>query len=86
MTHHFKYHDERCGTSLGGRTEIIATELKKADAFLGKAVGEMSHSEQWALFFRYGPDREKRPLINEILSVEEGIYCFRHEDNIKRPV
>ena len=73
MTHHFKYYDERCGTSLGGRTEIIAIELKKADAFLGKAVGEMSHSEQWALFFRYGPDREKRPLINEILNVAEGI-------------
>jgi predicted transposase/invertase (TIGR01784 family) len=73
IVHHFMYYDKTRETNLGGRTEIITVELKKAAAIIGKAAGELSLPEQWAVFFRYGPDRERRPLINRIMAAEEGI-------------
>jgi predicted transposase/invertase (TIGR01784 family) len=58
---------------LNGLTEIITVELKKVDKVLEKGVPGMNLVEQWACFFRYGGDKGKRRLINEILAAEEGI-------------
>jgi predicted transposase/invertase (TIGR01784 family) len=73
LVHRFRYYDPGLHVSLGGRTELITLELKKAEALLGKAIGELDIVERWALFFRYAPDRERRELINAILAEEEGI-------------
>jgi predicted transposase/invertase (TIGR01784 family) len=79
MVHQFRYHDKRYGIDLGGRTEIITIELKKAAGLLGKQAGEMSPEDLWAFFFRYGPDMEQRAVINEIMAIEEGIAMAGEE-------
>jgi hypothetical protein len=79
LTHHFAYYDRESGLSLGGRTEIITVELKKASRLLEKQAREMSAEELWAFFFRYGPDAERRKQINEIMTMEEGIAMAGEE-------
>jgi predicted transposase/invertase (TIGR01784 family) len=73
FVHHFKYYDPQRGTSLGGQTEIITVELKKVQGILVKPVKKMSVQERWAVFFRYGSEKDRRPLINELMAEEEGI-------------
>jgi hypothetical protein len=73
LVHHFRYYDTTQELSLGGRTEIITVELRKAVKLLGREPREMSLGELWAFFFRYGPDPERREQINKILAAEEGI-------------
>jgi hypothetical protein len=79
LVHQFRYYDKRYGIDLGGRTEIITIELQKVAGLLGKKVGEMSPGELWAFFFRYGPDTERRHMINEIMAAEEGIAMAGEE-------
>jgi predicted transposase/invertase (TIGR01784 family) len=79
LTHRFRYYDEGHGLDLGGRTEIITVELKKAAGLPEKKAREMSPGELWAFFFRYAPDRERRRRINEIMTVEEGIAMAGEE-------
>ena len=73
LVHTFKYYDEINKVSLGGRSEIITVELKKAELVINKPVKEMSANEAWAAFFQYLTDGEKREKINEILEKESGI-------------
>ncbi|MDR1058889.1 MAG: Rpn family recombination-promoting nuclease/putative transposase [Treponema sp.] len=73
LIHHFRYYDRRHRIDLGGQTEIITVELEKAAGLLKKRAGALSPAESWACFFRYGPEVERRGLINEILAEEEGI-------------
>jgi hypothetical protein len=48
-------------------------ELSKAEGSLEKPAGEMTATEQWAVYFRYLTDRSKRAKINEVIANEEGI-------------
>jgi hypothetical protein len=73
LVHHFRYYDKTHELPLGGRTEIITIELKKAAGLLKKEPREMNLEELWAFFFRYGSDMERREQINKILAIEEGI-------------
>jgi predicted transposase/invertase (TIGR01784 family) len=79
LVHHFGYYDHENGVSLGGQTGIVTVELKKAARLLEKPVNEMSVPERWAIFFRYGAEREQRSLINELLAEEEGIAMAGEE-------
>ncbi|MCL2233122.1 MAG: PD-(D/E)XK nuclease family transposase [Treponema sp.] len=71
--HAFEYYDPKNNVSLGGRSRIITLELSKLDKVVEKPTGEMTASEQWAVYFRYLRDMDKRPKINEILEYQEGI-------------
>jgi len=71
--HAFEYYDQKNNVSLGGRSRIITLELSKLDKVVEKPTGEMTASEQWAVYFRYLRDMDKRPKINEILEYQEGI-------------
>jgi len=71
--HNFEYYDPEHQVSLNGRTRIISLELSKLERIVEKPVGEMSKSEQWAVFFEYLTHKEKRSRINEIVALEEGI-------------
>jgi predicted transposase/invertase (TIGR01784 family) len=73
LIHRFKYYDKKRQVHLGGRSEIITVELRKAAELLGKEPEEMNLAEAWALFFRYGADLEQRDLINGLMAEEEGI-------------
>jgi hypothetical protein len=79
LIHRFRYYDKAHELSLGGRTEIITIELRKAAGLLAKKAREMSSEELWAFFFRYGPDAERRGQINEIMAIEEGIAMAGEE-------
>ncbi|MDR1597002.1 MAG: PD-(D/E)XK nuclease family transposase [Treponema sp.] len=79
LIHRFRYYDKRHGLYLGGRTEIITIELRKAAGLEEKPVREMSPGELWAFFFRYGPDAVRRERINEIMGIEEGIAMAGEE-------
>ena len=71
--HSFEYYDPERLVPLNGRTRIISLELSKLERVVEKPVCEMSKSEQWAVFFEYLTDMEKRSRINEIVALEEGI-------------
>jgi predicted transposase/invertase (TIGR01784 family) len=71
--HVFEYYDSVHGVSLNGRSRIIALELSKLERVVEKEVNEMSVQEQWAVYFKYLTDREKRSKINEIIEQDEGI-------------
>jgi predicted transposase/invertase (TIGR01784 family) len=71
--HTFEYYDREHGVSLNGRSRIITLELSKLDRVVEKPIQAMTISEQWAVFFRYLPDKSKRKKINEIVANEEGI-------------
>ena len=71
--HVFEYYDPKNNVPLGGRSRIITLELSKLGKILEKPVGEMTASEQWAVYFKYLRDMDKRQKINEILEHEEGI-------------
>jgi predicted transposase/invertase (TIGR01784 family) len=71
--HTFEYYDPVHGVSLNGRSRIIALELSKLEGVVEKAVSEMNIQEQWAVYFRYLTDREKRSKINEIIKQDDGI-------------
>jgi len=71
--HTFEYYDPEHHISLKGKTRIISLELSKLERVVEKPVGEMSKSEQWAVFFEYLTSKEKRSRINEIVALEEGI-------------
>jgi predicted transposase/invertase (TIGR01784 family) len=73
LTHHFRYYDEEARMPLGGRASIITVEMAKLGGALQKGIADMTLKEKWALFLKYGPDKGKRPLVNEILKCEEGI-------------
>ena len=71
--HNFEYYDPVHKISLNGRSWIITLELSKLEEVVEKPVLEMSVQEQWAVFFRYLTDKERRCTINEIVECEEGI-------------
>jgi predicted transposase/invertase (TIGR01784 family) len=71
--HNFEYYDVERRISLGGRTRIITMELSKVEEAAEKPASDMSVREQWAIFFEYLTNREKRGKINEILEREDGI-------------
>jgi len=75
--HSFEYYDPANGTALNGRSRIItlelALELAKVDKVADKPIEGMDSRENWAVYFRYLTDREKRQKINKILEKEEGI-------------
>ncbi|GBU29161.1 hypothetical protein R84B8_02725 [Treponema sp. R8-4-B8] len=71
--HNFSYCDLDNCISLGGRTKIITIELVKTEPAAGKPVEEMTTAEQWAVFFQYLTDPEKRAKIIDITNREEGI-------------
>ena len=71
--HNFEYYDPEHLVPLGGRTRIISLELSKLEKVVDKPVGEMSKSEQWAVYMEYLTDMSKRSKINEIADCEEGI-------------
>jgi predicted transposase/invertase (TIGR01784 family) len=71
--HSFEYYDPQRRVSLGGRTRIITLELSKVEQAVEKPASDMTVREQWAIFFEYLTNKEKRSKINEILGREEGI-------------
>jgi predicted transposase/invertase (TIGR01784 family) len=73
FVHTFEYYDAENKTALGGRTRIFTVELEKLKSVLEKRVQDMSGRERWAVFLRYISEPAKRPIINEILEIEEGI-------------
>ena len=73
LVHKFRYHDSDHNVSLGGRSQIITVELRKAELVIDKPVKAMEASEAWASFFQYLTDREKREKINMIVQNEGGI-------------
>jgi len=73
FTHNFLYYDPDNCVSLGGKTRIITVELVKTKPIVDKPVEEMTTAEQWAVFFQYLTDKEKRGKIVEIIKREEGI-------------
>ena len=73
LVHKFEYHDPAHNVPLGGKSQIITVELKKAELIIDKPAKAMAASEAWASFFQYLTDREKRAKINEIAQSEGGI-------------
>jgi len=73
FAHNFLYYDPNTRVSLGGRTRIITVELVKTGPVVDKPIEEMTTAEQWAVFFQYLTDEEKRGKIIEITNREEGI-------------
>ncbi|MDR2595933.1 MAG: Rpn family recombination-promoting nuclease/putative transposase [Treponema sp.] len=73
FVHNFLYYDPGNRVSLGGKTRIITVELVKTKPIVDKPVEEMTTAEQWAVFFQYLTDKEKRGKIIEIINREEGI-------------
>jgi len=73
FAHDFLYYDPNNRVSLGGKTRIITVELLKTVPIIDKPVEEMTTAEQWAVFFQYLTDEEKRSKIIEIIKREEGI-------------
>jgi predicted transposase/invertase (TIGR01784 family) len=73
FVHNFLYYDPNNRISLGGKTRIITVELVKTEPIVDKPVEEMTTAEQWAVFFQYLTDKEKRGKIIEIINQEEGI-------------
>jgi predicted transposase/invertase (TIGR01784 family) len=71
--HAFEYYDPERRVSLGGRSQIITLELSKLEKVVEKPVMEMDVKEEWAVYFRYLKDKDKRWKINEIIEREEGI-------------
>ncbi|MDR1179825.1 MAG: hypothetical protein LBK44_04910, partial [Spirochaetales bacterium] len=71
--HNFEYYDAEKRMPLGGRSRIVTVELAKLEGIIGKAAGDMSASEHWAVFFEYLTDKTKREKINEVVKYEEGI-------------
>jgi len=71
--HTFEYYDPVSRISLNGRTRIIALELSKLDKIAEKPTNMMSVTERWAVYLEYLTDRKRRGIINEIVSLEEGI-------------
>jgi len=67
------YYDPDARISLGGKTKIITVELVKTKPIADKPVEEMTNAEQWAVFFQYLTDPERRGKIMEIINNEEGI-------------
>jgi predicted transposase/invertase (TIGR01784 family) len=45
----------------------------KTEPIVDKPVEEMTNAEQWAVFFQYLTDEERRGKIIEIINREEGI-------------
>jgi predicted transposase/invertase (TIGR01784 family) len=73
FAHNFLYYDPGNRVSLGGKTRIITVELVKTKPIVDKPVEEMTTAEQWAVFFQYLTDKEKRDKIIDIINQEEGI-------------
>ena len=73
LIHEFAYYDTKRKTPLGGRAHIMTVELSKLGSVVKRAVATMTPPEEWAVFFRYGADKSKRGIINEILAQEEGV-------------
>ncbi|MDR2028683.1 MAG: Rpn family recombination-promoting nuclease/putative transposase [Treponema sp.] len=74
LIHRFTYYDRKHDIELGGRTEIVTVELKKADAAVERrGLAAVCSAELWSYFFRHLKDKNKRHIINEILAMEEGI-------------
>jgi predicted transposase/invertase (TIGR01784 family) len=71
--HAFEYYDPIRSVPLNGRSRIIALELSKLEKVVEKEITEMNVQEQWAVYFKYLTDREKRGKINSIITHEEGI-------------
>ena len=71
--HTFEYYDFIRQMSLNGRSRIITLELSKLEKVLEKPIKEMDTHEYWALYFKYLTDKNKREMINEIITREEGI-------------
>ncbi|WP_461257427.1 PD-(D/E)XK nuclease family transposase, partial [Treponema sp. R80B11-R83G3] len=73
LIHDFSYSDLKTRVCLGGKTRIITVELVKTKPIAGKPIEEMTDAEQWAIFFEYLTDDEKRAKIIDITNREEGI-------------
>ncbi|MDR2951924.1 MAG: Rpn family recombination-promoting nuclease/putative transposase [Treponema sp.] len=71
--HCFEYYDPERRVTLDGKTRIITLELSKLERVVEKPTVEMSAAENWAVFFRYHKDKDKRRKIKEIIEREEGI-------------
>ena len=71
--HHFQYYDSVRKAALGGRSHIITIELAKSNNVEKKTVDEMSTIERWVIFLKNCSNRDKRAMINQIISLEEGI-------------
>ena len=71
--HSFEYYDPEKKVSLKGRTKIITLELSKLGRIADKPAIEMSIIERWAVYLEYLTDRSRRVIINDIVSLEEGI-------------
>ena len=53
--------------------QIIILELAKLESIVEKPACEMNNPERWGVYLEYLTDRSKRSIINEIVSLEEGI-------------
>ncbi|WP_461257114.1 Rpn family recombination-promoting nuclease/putative transposase [Treponema sp. R80B11-R83G3] len=73
LIHDFSYSDLKTRVCLGGKTRIITVELVKTKPLTKKPIEEMTNAEQWAIFFEYLTDEEKRAKIINITNREEGI-------------
>ncbi|MDR1531507.1 MAG: Rpn family recombination-promoting nuclease/putative transposase [Clostridiales bacterium] len=61
------------GRILKGKTMIFFIELSKLAEILKKPVSEMTPVERWGVFYKYLTAPEKKEVVNEIISREEGI-------------
>jgi len=73
FAHNFMFYDPDNRVSLGGRIRIITVELVKTNPVADKPVNDMTNAEQWAVFFQYLTEVEKRDKIIDIINKEEGI-------------
>jgi len=73
FAHNFLYYDPNNHISLGGRTRIITVELAKTGPVVDKPIEKMTTAEQWAVFFQYLTNKEKRDTIISIINHERGI-------------
>ncbi|WP_461247222.1 Rpn family recombination-promoting nuclease/putative transposase [Treponema sp. R6D11] len=73
LIHNFIYYDPDNRISLDGKTRIITVELVKTKPIVDKPIEEMTTAKQWAVYFQYLTDEEKRAKIIDIINHEEGI-------------
>jgi len=61
------------GVALTDDQNITFIELSKIDGLLDKPTDDLTDIEMWSVFLRYASDKDKREVIKQILSREEGI-------------
>ena len=61
------------GEELLDAVSILFVELSKLKQIRGKAVGEMTNAEMWAIFLAYANKPKHRELLNKIISAKEEI-------------